>query len=54
MNAGHGVEKMGQMSSPSVISGAGVLIIGVGVGHGDGAVLRYLAHKVHRTIELGR
>ena len=52
MDAGHGVEQVRQVGSARVKDGGSLLIAGVGMGHGDGTLLRRAAGKFHRAGQL--
>ena len=54
MNAGHGIEQVGQMGSAGVVGRTGVFIIGIGVGDGNGADVLGLGHEFRGTGQLGR
>ena len=54
MDGRHGIVEVGQMGHAGVNGSLGVLVVGIGVGDGDGAKLFRLLHKFHRARKLRR
>ena len=52
VNAGHGVEQVGQMGGSRIKHGGSLVVSGGGVGHGHPAFFRRTAGKLHRPRQL--
>ena len=53
VDAGHGVVQVGQVGDTGVNGSAGMVIVGIGVGDGDGAQLAGLLHELGGTGQFG-
>ena len=54
VDGGHGVVQVGQVGDTGVDGGSGVVIVGIGVGDGDGTQLLGLGDKFRRAGQFGR